>query len=173
VAAEVAQLPDRPLTVDDIPRLNYTVQVLRESLRLCPPAPTGTRMARRDIEVGGFRVRAGTMLVFGRMAVQRDPTLWDAPLKFDPDRFSSDNMKKLDRWQYIPFGGGPRSCIGDHFAMLETTLALATVIRRTEIESLEEEFPLAVHFTMVAGGPIRARVQSRQRPSGGPLEGKL
>ena len=173
VAAEVAKLPDRPLTVDDIPRLSYTVQVLRESLRLCPPAPTGTRMARRDIEVGGYRVRAGTMLVFGRMAVQRDPTLWDAPLKFDPDRFSSDNMKKLDRWQYIPFGGGPRSCIGDHFAMLETTLALATVIRRTEIESLEEEFPLAVHFTMVAGGPIRARVQSRQRLSGGPLEGKL
>jgi cytochrome P450 len=171
VAAEVAKLPDRPLMVDDIPRLSYTVQVLRESLRLCPPAPTGTRMACRDIEVGGYRVRAGTMLVFGRMAVQRDPALWDAPLKFDPDRFSPDNMKKLDRWQYLPFGGGPRSCIGDHFAMLETTLALATVIRRTEIESLEEDFPLAVHFTMVAGGPIPARVQRRQGQSGGPLGG--
>jgi cytochrome P450 len=75
-------------------------------------------------------------------------------------------MKKLDRWQYIPFGGGPRSCIGDHFAMLETTLALATVIRRTEIDSVEEEFPLAVHFTMVAGGPVPARVRRRHRQPG-------
>jgi cytochrome P450 len=162
VAAEVAELPDGPLTVDDMPRLNYTVQVLRESLRLCPPGPTGTRMACRDIEVGGYRVPAGTMLVVGRMAVQRDPGLWDAPLKFDPDRFSPENMKKLDRWQYIPFGGGPRSCIGDHFAMLETTLALATVIRRAEIDSVEEEFPLAVHFTMIAGAPIPARVRPRR-----------
>lgn len=166
VAAEVAELPDRPLTVDDMPRLNYTVQVLRESLRLCPPAPTGTRMACRDIQVGGYRVPAGTMLVVGRMAVQRDPALWDAPLKFDPERFSPENMKKLDRWQYIPFGGGPRSCIGDHFAMLETTLALATVIRRTEIDALEEEFPLAVHFTMIAGGPIPVRVRHRNGSAG-------
>ncbi|HEX2285413.1 MAG TPA: cytochrome P450, partial [Mycobacterium sp.] len=140
VAAEVAELPDGPLTVDDIPRLTYTVQVLRESLRLCPPAPTGTRLAHRDIQVGGYRVPAGTMLVVARMAVQRDPVLWEAPLKFDPDRFSPDKMRKLDRWQYIPFGGGPRSCIGDHFAMLETTLALATVIRRAEIDSVDEEF---------------------------------
>jgi cytochrome P450 len=162
VAAEVAELPDRPLMVDDMPRLNYTVQVLRESLRLCPPGPAGTRMACRDIQVGGYRVPAGTMLVVGRMAVQRDPALWDAPLRFDPDRFSPENMKKLDRWQYLPFGGGPRSCIGDHFAMLETTLALATVVRRAEIHSVAEEFPLAVHFTMVAGGPVPARVNRRR-----------
>jgi cytochrome P450 len=162
LAAEVAALPDRPLTPDDIPRLGYTVQVIRESLRLCPPAPTGTRMACRDVEVGGYRVEKGTMLVFGRMAVQRDPQLWDDPLRFDPDRFSPDNIKSLDRWQYIPFGGGPRSCIGDHFAMLEVTLALATVIRRIEIHSLEDEFPLALHFTMVAGGPIRAGARRRQ-----------
>ena len=161
VAAEVAALPDRPLSPDDIPRLAYTVQVIRESLRLCPPAPTGTRMACRDVEVGGYRVEAGTMLVFGRMAVQRDPTLWEDPLRFDPDRFSPENMRNLDRWQYIPFGGGPRSCIGDHFAMLEVTLALATIIRRAEIHSLDDQFPLALHFTMVAGAPIRALVRNR------------
>ena len=119
VAKEVAALPDRPLTPDDIPQLGYTVQVIRESLRLCPPAPTGTRMANRDVEVGGYLVPKGTMLVVGRMAVQRDPTLWDDPLRFDPERFSPANSKALDRWQYVPFGGGPRSCIGNHFAMLE------------------------------------------------------
>ena len=161
VAAEVSALPDRALTPDDLSRLPFTTQVVRESLRLCPPAPTGTRMASRDIDVGGFRVPAGTMLVVGRMAVQRDPTLWDDPLRFDPDRFSPDRAKDVPRWQYVPFGGGPRSCIGDHFAMLEVTLALATLIRRVQISSLDADFPLALHFTMIAGGPIRARIQRR------------
>ena len=162
VAAEVAALPDRPLISDDMARLSYTVQVVRESLRLCPPAPTGTRMACRDVEVGGYRVPKGTMLIVGRMAVQRDPQLWDDPLRFDPERFSPENFRALDRWQYVPFGGGPRSCIGDHFAMLEVTLALATLIRRTEIHSLDDEFPLALHFTMIAGGPVLARVRPRR-----------
>jgi cytochrome P450 len=163
VAAEVAELPDRELEPDDVSRLSYTVQVLREALRLCPPGPTGTRMATRDVEVGGYRVPAGTLLIFGRLAVQRDPTLWDRPLVFDPDRFSPENMKNRDRWQYIPFGGGPRACIGDHFAMLEATLGLATFIRRAEVRSLHDDFPLAVPFTMVADGPIRARIHSRCR----------
>lgn len=164
VAAEVAALGDRPLTPEDLNRLSYTTQVVRESLRLCPPAPTGTRMTYRDLEVGGYRVKAGTMIVLGRMAVQRDPTLWQDPLRFDPDRFAPDRFKTLDRWQYIPFGGGPRSCIGDHFAVLEVTLALATLIRRVTIDALDDDFPLALHFTMIAGGPIRARVHRRPVP---------
>jgi cytochrome P450 len=162
-AAEVAELPDRGLEPDDVSRLSYTVQVLREALRLCPPGPTSTRMATRDVEVGGCQVPAGTLLIYGRLAVQRDPTLWDRPLAFDPDRFSPQNMKSRDLWQYIPFGGGPRACIGDHFAMHEATLGRATFIRRAEVRSLDADFPLAVPFTMVADGPIRARIRSRRR----------
>jgi cytochrome P450 len=161
VAAEVAQLGDRQLTPDDVPRLGFTVQVLQEGLRLCPPGPTGTRMATQDVEVAGFRVEAGTMLAFGRMAVQRDPSLWDDPLNFDPDRFGPEQSDGGERWRYLPFGGGPRSCIGDHFAMLEATLALATIVRRVEIQSLADDFPLAVPFTMVAAAPILARVRRR------------
>ncbi len=159
--AEVAELGNRQLSPDDVPRLGFTVQVLQEALRLCPPGPTGTRMATRDVEVAGYRVQAGTMLAVGRMSVQRDPSLWDEPLKFDPARFSPERSAGRDRWQYVPFGGGPRSCIGDHFAMLEATLALATVVRRVEIRSLEDDFPLAVPFTMVPAGPIRARIRRR------------
>jgi cytochrome P450 len=118
-------------------------------------------MATRDVEIGGYRVEAGTMLAFGRFAVQRDPTLWEEPLTFDPDRFSPENAVGRDRWQYIPFGGGPRSCIGGHFAMLEATLCLATFIRRAEVCSLDDEFQLAVPFTMVADGPIWARIRRR------------
>ncbi|MCV7336956.1 cytochrome P450 [Mycobacterium senegalense] len=161
VHAEVAKLGDRLLTPGDVEQLGYTVQVLREALRLCPPGPTGTRMAIEDVEVAGYRVEAGTMLVFGRMSVQRDPQLWEDPLRFDPERFTPENMKGRDRWQYVPFGGGPRSCIGDHFAMLEATLALASIVRRVTLTSLEDDFPLAVPFTMVPGGPIPARVALR------------
>ena len=161
VAAEVAELGDRQLEPDDVSRLGYLAQVLQEAMRLCPPAATGSRVATQDVEVDGFRVKAGSMLVFGRRAVQTDPNLWDDALTFDPERFSPERAEGRDRWQYLPFGGGPRSCIGDHFAMLEATLALATIIRRYKIVSLEDDFPLAMPFTMVPGGPIWARVQLR------------
>lgn len=158
VRAEVAQFGDRELTPDDVPQLRYTVQVLHEALRLCPPGASTARMAMQDVEVDGHHVEAGTMLVVGIYALHRDPTLWEHPLVFDPDRFSAENAAGRDRWQYLPFGAGPRSCIGDHFAMLEATLALATMIRRTEILSLDADFPMIVPFTTVAAEPIRAKV---------------
>ena len=101
------------------------------------------------------------MVMVGIYALHRDPALWDNPLVFDPARFSPENSKGRDRWQYLPFGAGPRSCIGDHFAMLEATLGLATTIRLAEIRSLDEDFPLAVPFTTIAAAPIRARVRPR------------
>ena len=79
----------------------------------------------------------------------------------NPDRFTAERSAGHSRWQYIPFGAGPCSCVGDHFAMLEATLALATIIRRTEIRSLNDDFPLALPFTMVAAVPIRAQVNPR------------
>jgi cytochrome P450 len=161
VDVEVAELGDRPLTPDDVPRLGFTVAVLHEALRLCPPAPVISRMVMRDIEVDGCRVAAGTIAVVGIYAMHRDPTLWDNPLEFDPDRFGPQRSKGRSRWQYLPFGGGPRSCVGDHFAMLEATLALATIVRRVDIRSLDRDFATAVPFTAVAANPIRARVRQR------------
>ena len=161
VAAEVAAIGDRPLTSNDVPRLGYTVQVLHEALRLCPPGPATSRMVMRDFDVDGYRVEAGTVVLVGIYAMHRDPSLWDHPLVFDPERFSPGNSKYRDRWQFLPFGGGPRSCIGDHFAMLEATLGLATIIRNTEIQSLDGDFPLALPLTLVAAAPIRARVRAR------------
>jgi cytochrome P450 len=157
----VIGIGDRELTPENISALGYTVQVLHEALRLCPPAAVTTRMAMRDIGVDGYRVQAGTMLVVGIYALHRDPALWDHPLVFDPNRFSAQNSERRDRWQYLPFGAGPRSCIGDHFAMLEATLALAAIIGRTEIQSIDVDFPMIVPFTTVAAAPIRARVKSR------------
>ncbi|KWX23476.1 cytochrome P450 [Mycolicibacterium wolinskyi] len=161
VRAEAVRIGDRAPTPEDLPDLGYTVQVLHEALRLCPPGAATPRIAMRDIEVDGYRVEAGTMLVVGIYALHRDPGLWDHPRAFDPDRFSPENAEGRDRWQYLPFGAGPRSCIGDHFAMLEGTLALATVIRRTEIQSIDPDFPMIVPFTTVAAEPIRAKVTAK------------
>lgn len=165
VRAEVAGLGQRRLTPADVPQLRYTVAVLHEALRLCPPAPVVTRTATADIDVAGYRVEAGTELVVGISAMHRDPALWDNPLIFVPDRFSPENSADRDRWQYLPFGGGPRSCIGDHFAMLEATLALATIIRDVEIHSSEDEFPVSTPFTAVAAGPVWAMVRKVHRDS--------
>ena len=161
VAAEVAAIGDRELTPADVSRLGYTAQVLNESLRLCPPAAGVGRTAMQDIVVDGYRVEAGSTVAIGISAVHRDPTLWDHPLAFNPDRFSPENSKNRDRWQFIPFAAGPRSCIGEHFAMLVTTLALATIVRESRIESLDSDFPLESPYTTVAKGPIPVRVDAR------------
>ena len=94
--------------------------------------------------------------------MHRDPALWPQPLVFDPDGSAREAVKARDRWQFIPFAGGARSCIGEHFARLETTLALATIVRSTEIRSMDDEFPVDVPFTTVAKGPIRAHVDTRR-----------
>lgn len=161
VVAEVDQLGDRRLTPDDVPRLRYTVQVLQEALRLCPPAPAVGRLVLQDIQVDGYRLEAGTFAVIAIYAMHRDPTLWKDPLTFDPDRFSPQHSQGRDRWQYLPFGGGPRACIGDHFAMLEATLALATIVRRAEIHSLDDDFPITTPLTAIAAAPIPAQVRPR------------
>ncbi len=161
VFEEVSALGDRPLTPDDVPRLGHTVRVLHEALRLCPPAAGTPRLLKRDLAVDGYRLEAGTIAVVSFYAIHRNPELWDDPLTFDPDRFLPERSQGRSRWQYLPFGGGPRSCIGDHFAMLEATLALATIVRAARIESLNDDFPLATPFTVVAAEPVGARVHAR------------
>jgi cytochrome P450 len=163
VYAEVAALGNRPLNPEDVPGLACTVRVLHEALRLCPPAAGVPRLVNRDLAVDGYRVKAGTVALVSVSTMHRDPELWDNPLAFDPDRFLPERTQGRSRWQYLPFGGGPRSCVGDHFAMLEATLALATIVRSIEIHSIDDGFPLATPFTVVAAAPIHARIHTRTR----------
>ncbi|RNL77809.1 cytochrome P450 [Nocardioides marmorisolisilvae] len=161
VAAEVTALGDRELTVADVERLPLTIKVLHESMRLCPPAAAIGRLALRDVTVDGYRIPAGTNVIVGCYAMHRDPQLWEDPLRFDPERFDPERSAGRSRWQYLPFGAGPRSCIGDHFAMLEATLGLASIIRTALIESLKDDFPMAIPFTLCAAEPIPARISRR------------
>ena len=106
--------------------------------------------------MNGYRVEAGSLVAVGIYALHHDPTLWPNPMDFDPDRFSPENVKARDRWQFLPFLGGGRPCIGEHFARLETTLALATIVRAMKVRSIDQDFACEVPFTTVAKGPIRA-----------------
>lgn len=167
VAAEVQALEPRPLTAEDASFLPYTRQVLQEAMRVCPPGVAVGRLATRDIVVDGYRVEKGTNILVSFYALHHDPRLWgDNVEEFDPERFSPERSAGRDRWTYLPFGAGPRSCIGEHFAMLEATIALASIVRAVEIESLEPGFPTALPFTLTAAGPIPARIRPRRTPVG-------
>lgn len=160
VADEAGALDDRALTVEDVAALPYTVQVIHEALRICPPAVALARMATRDTVVDGFRIERGTNLLVGIWAIHHDPALWNDPEIFDPDRFGPDRPRP-DRWRFLPFGAGARSCIGDHFAMLEATLGIASVIRRRRVTALDPTFPTTLPFTMIPDGPIPVLVETR------------
>jgi cytochrome P450 len=115
-------------------RLTYTRRVIEESLRLYPPAWGFSRRALADDELGGYRVRKGMLVFVIPFVVHRRPKLWPDPERFDPDRFTPELEAARPKFAYIPFGGGPRGCIGNQFAMVEAMLIVATVARRYRIE---------------------------------------
>jgi cytochrome P450 len=161
VAVEVAELSAGPVTAHDIPRLGYTVQVLQEAMRLCPPTAALGRMVMQDIAIDGYRVQAGTLALVSVIALHHDPDLWPDPLAFNPDRFASTAPSAGRRWDYLPFGAGPRRCLGDHFAMQEATVALAGILRHVEIRSLRNDFPTTAPLTVIAAAPVPASVKGR------------
>jgi cytochrome P450 len=123
-------LGDRPPAATDLPRLVYTGEVVLETLRLYPPAYVIGREALRDGEVGSYRLPRGTTVMLSQWVTQRDPRFFDNPLVFDPSRWSGGLQTRLPKCAYFPFGAGPRACIGNTFALMEATLALAAIVRR-------------------------------------------
>ena len=118
-------------TVADLPRLRYTEMVVTESMRLYPPAYTITRrVVEPPLTVGPHAIAPETVLVMSQWVVHRDRRWFDEPGAFQPDRWEHDLAKRLPRYAYFPFGGGPRLCIGNTFALMEATLLLATIAQR-------------------------------------------
>jgi len=125
-----AVLGDRAPALDDLPRLAYTGHVITESLRLYPAAWGMARLAVEDHEIAGYTVTKGMGVAMAQWVVHRDPRWYDAPEEFRPERWENDLWKRLPRFSYFPFGGGPRQCIGNAFALMEATLILATIARK-------------------------------------------
>ena len=127
VAEWSAVLGGRTPTVEDLPRLTYTEAVITEAMRLYPPVYLVGREAIADRELGGFTVRRGTTVFMSQWVTHRDARFFDDPLEFRPERWLDGLAKRLPKYAYFPFGGGPRVCIGNGFAMMEAILLLATI----------------------------------------------
>jgi cytochrome P450 len=124
----------RSPSVEDLPALEYTRRVFDEALRLYPPAWLVTRKNIEEDTLSGVRIPPGSLVVIAIAAAQRSPIYWPDPLRFDPDRFLPEAANARPRYAYLPFGGGPRLCIGSHFALMEAPLILATLYQRFHFE---------------------------------------
>jgi cytochrome P450 len=156
-------LGDRPVTYEDLRALPYTLQVLKETMRLYPPAYFLGRRASGDVTIGGHRLRKNQVVLLNVAGIHRNPRVWADPERFDPDRFSPDGEKALVRKAYLPFGAGPRICIGNQFALMEGHLLLATWCRRIRAELADgtadvSEEPL---ITLRPKGGLAMRLEAR------------
>jgi len=127
-------LGGRAPNVSDLPKLTYTEMIAKESMRLYPPAYAVGREALEETEIGGFRVPKGTQLFAFQWVTHRDARYFDEPDAFKPERWTPDVAERLPKYAYFPFGGGPRQCIGNYFAMMEIVLLLATIGQRVRFE---------------------------------------
>jgi cytochrome P450 len=122
------RLPD----ASDYNSLEYTNAVVSEVLRLYPPLPVTIRQAKNDDILDGYPIKANSGILINIYCAHHNPDVWDNPEGFDPERFLPERRKEQPRFSYIPFGGGPRQCIGNHFALMEAVLALSMISHRYE-----------------------------------------
>jgi cytochrome P450 len=160
-----AVLGGREPTASDLPRLSYTERVLKETLRLYPPAyAMFMRQALADVEIAGYTVPQASLVQIFPYICQRDPRWFPEPERFDADRFLPDRQRTLPPFAYFPFGGGPRVCIGNTFAMMEMTLVAATLLQRLRVELAEgqEEVQPAALMSLRPRGEVRLRWARRE-----------
>ena len=147
-------------TAADVPHLVFCEHVIRETMRLYPPAYVVGRRPLEDITIGGHFIPAGTNVLMSQWIVHRDERWYDRPAEFDPDRWAEGLAARLPKYAYFPFGGGPRVCIGNTFAMLEATLVLAQIAQRFDLELLTEApVKLLPVITLRPGQPIEMRLR--------------
>lgn len=152
LAEEIGRvLGDRKATADDVGALKLTDAVMKEAMRLYPPAHIIGREAMVDVELGSHRLAKGTGVVFSPWAMHHDGRYWPDPFAFKPERWLDGSTSSLPKNVYIPFGGGPRVCVGSHFATMESVLVLATLLQR-------------VRFERTSAEPIRTQAAVTLRP---------
>lgn len=150
--------------VDDLPKLAALERVVKESLRLYPPAYFYSREAVAEAEVGGYRIPRGSLVHFVPYLVHRDPRWFEQPGEFLPDRFLPEREEQLPPFAYFPFGGGPHVCIGKPFAMMEAVLILATVLQRFQLSPPpgQGDPEMIMQITLQLKGGLRAQLKRRE-----------
>jgi cytochrome P450 len=156
-----------PVTGDHVERLVLVRQVLKESMRIYPPVPMMSRQAVTDVRLDGHDLKAGASVLMPIYAIHRHAARWEDPHVFDPTRFSPEREAQIPRYQYMPFGAGPRICIGMSFAMLEATVMLATMLQQMRFEAVEGRDPIPVaRVTLVPKNGMMLRVMPNERIAG-------
>ena len=143
--------------------LTYTTQVIEEAMRLYPPAWLVDREAINDDEVDGIKIKKGIPISCVIYSMHRHPDFWNKPNEFDPDRFSSENKKTHTSFSYIPFGGGPRLCIGNNFAIMEMQLIIALLFQKYKFELVTDKDSIDIQpmITLRPKNGIRVKVSKR------------
>lgn len=164
---------DRNPTVADMRELKYTTRVINESMRLYPQPPVLIRRALEPVTLGGYNIDAGTDFFISVWNLHRNPRIWDEPDTFKPERFPIDAPmpnEYTEEYAYLPFGGGQRKCVGDQFAMFESIVSLAMIMRRFDFE-LDEKFHPDGECGMTTGATIHTtnglHVKLKRRPGTG------
>ena len=161
--AELSEvLGGRAPTVEDLPRLRYCEWVVKESMRLYPPAYAVGREAVRDCEVGGYRIPEGMQVFAFQWVVQRDARWYEEPEAFRPERWREEVASRLPKFAYFPFGGGPRQCIGNSFALMEAVLILSTVAQRFRLRLAPgHKVEVLPALSLRPKGGVRVRLERR------------
>jgi cytochrome P450 len=165
VAELDAALGERAPTHADVEKLPFTGAVVREALRLYPPVWTSGRQATTDVVISDIRIPKTAHVLMSQWVVQHDARWFPEPDQFRPERWLTGECDKLPRFAYFPFGGGPRICIGQHFALLELVLVLARTSQKVRFEPSGEALALGPVVTLRPKGPVRLRVTRRSRPA--------
>jgi cytochrome P450 len=167
VREEVAGIcGDGPILAEHLSALRITTQVLKEGMRLYPPVPVMSRLAAEANELGGKQIGKGAIAVMPIFAIHRHKMLWSDPDRFDPTRFAPEREAAYPRTQFMPFGAGPRICLGNGFAMAEATVILATLIRGARFDWDGRTLPEPVsRVTLQPKGGMPLKVTTlRQKP---------
>lgn len=161
-------LGDRDPVLEDVRSLEYTKMVLEEALRLYPPAWVFERQAVAPDTLGGYPIEPGAIIGLCPYVLHRHPDHWENPEGFDPERFRPSLAEKRPRYAYLPFGGGPRTCVGNHFAMMEAQILLAMIVREQRLElepSHRVELDPVITLRPKHGIKVRRRPQVGTPPS--------
>jgi cytochrome P450 len=153
-------LGDRAPTAADAASLACTTRVVKEAMRLYPPVYGIGRRTGAAGAVGGYLLPAGSVVVVSPWATHRHPRHWDRPTAFDPERFTPEREAGRHRYAFLPFGAGPRACLGSHFALLEAVIATAVVVRAYRIQTAPAPVPLATGITLRPAAAVPCTLQA-------------